>query len=196
MDQRVRIAVAGVVLIGGLAIALLFRHPGDQKDLPISAGGDQLLLRKQDWPAASPQAAQAPPARSAAAAPVAEGPSRTPTMLKPAETETAPPDLARVYPGSGAPATSRWGVSMSMMLPDSSRPAFHKIADGDTLAGLAERYLGSANRAMEIFEANRGVLSSPQLLPIGVELKLPPQKPPAATPPARPAERGLVPVGP
>jgi phage tail protein X len=193
MDQRVRIAVAGVVLIGGLALALLFRHPGGQKDVPISADGDQLLLRQQDWPAGAPGGGQSPAATPSATA----EPSRTPTVLKPAETETSPPDLARVYPG-GAQATSRWGFSMGMMLPDSSRPPApsHKIVDGDTLAALAERYLGSASRAMEIFEANRDVLSSPQLLPIGAELKLPPPQAAARTPPARPAERPLAPVAP
>jgi phage tail protein X len=38
---------------------------------------------------------------------------------------------------------------------------------------LAERYLGSASRAMEIYEANRGVLAHPGILPIGAELKIP-----------------------
>jgi len=33
--------------------------------------------------------------------------------------------------------------------------------------------LGSANRAMEIFETNREVLTDPELLPIGTELKIP-----------------------
>lgn len=51
----------------------------------------------------------------------------------------------------------------------------HKIADGDTLASLAERYLGTPRRAGEIYEANRDVLFDPQLLPIGVELKIPPK---------------------
>jgi nucleoid-associated protein YgaU len=49
----------------------------------------------------------------------------------------------------------------------------HRIVDGDTLPQLAQRYLGSAERQGEIFEANRGVLSSPDLLPIGAMLKIP-----------------------
>jgi nucleoid-associated protein YgaU len=52
-------------------------------------------------------------------------------------------------------------------------PQVHKIVDGDTLNALAERYLGSSGRAIEIFEANRNVLNDPELLPIGVELKIP-----------------------
>jgi phage tail protein X len=49
----------------------------------------------------------------------------------------------------------------------------HKIADGDTLATLAERYYGDAERSREIFEANREILSSPAVLPIGVEIVIP-----------------------
>jgi phage tail protein X len=60
------------------------------------------------------------------------------------------------------------------MLPERvAPPATHKIIDGDSLEQLAERYLGSASRAAELFEANRGVLARPELLPIGVELKIP-----------------------
>jgi nucleoid-associated protein YgaU len=63
------------------------------------------------------------------------------------------------------------------MMPTVARPAdgpqVHKIVDGDTLEVLAASYLGSAARAMEIFQANRDVLADPELLPIGVELKIP-----------------------
>jgi hypothetical protein len=56
-------------------------------------------------------------------------------------------------------------------------PLEHKIADGDTLSNLAERYLGRADRYLEIYELNRPVLASPDLLPIGVTLKIPGQAP-------------------
>jgi nucleoid-associated protein YgaU len=49
----------------------------------------------------------------------------------------------------------------------------HRIRDGDTLESLALRYLDDEARAHEIFEANRGLLSDPMLLPIGVELTIP-----------------------
>ncbi|HET6883925.1 MAG TPA: LysM peptidoglycan-binding domain-containing protein [Pirellulales bacterium] len=51
--------------------------------------------------------------------------------------------------------------------------ASHRIVDGDTLSGLAARYLGSSKRFNEIFEANRDRLPSPDLLPIGVVLRIP-----------------------
>ena len=52
-------------------------------------------------------------------------------------------------------------------------PQTHRIVDGDSLADLAARYLGSALCSGEIFQANRDVLADPELLPIGVELKIP-----------------------
>ncbi len=39
---------------------------------------------------------------------------------------------------------------------------------------MAQRYLGRADRSVEIYEANKDVLSSPALLPIGAVLKIPP----------------------
>jgi len=82
--------------------------------------------------------------------------------------------------------TSGWGTPLGLGLPDADRPPganapdgwvrTHKIVDGDTLGSVAERYLGSADRRLEIYEANRDVLPSPQVLPIGVELRIPPRR--------------------
>jgi hypothetical protein len=52
-------------------------------------------------------------------------------------------------------------------------PRTHRIVDGDTLSKLASHYLGRADRFLEIFELNRDVLASPDLLPIGSTLKIP-----------------------
>jgi phage tail protein X len=49
----------------------------------------------------------------------------------------------------------------------------HRIRDGDTLMGLARRYLGSRDRYWEIYDANRDRLDDPDLLPIGVEIRIP-----------------------
>jgi len=60
----------------------------------------------------------------------------------------------------------------------------HIVKQGDTLFALAKRYYGENNGAQHtrIFEANKSIISSPQSLPIGVELVIPP--PVAASPPA------------
>jgi hypothetical protein len=52
-------------------------------------------------------------------------------------------------------------------------PRTHVVIDGDSLARLAGRYLDDPRRGGEIFEANRGVLSDPELLPIRTELVIP-----------------------
>lgn len=49
----------------------------------------------------------------------------------------------------------------------------HTIRDGDSLEKLAKWYLGDVDRAQEIFEMNRDVLSDPMLLPIGTRVQLP-----------------------
>jgi len=49
----------------------------------------------------------------------------------------------------------------------------HQIVDGDTLPKLAVAYLGDRDRYLDIFDANRDVLSDPRLLPIGAELAIP-----------------------
>jgi LysM repeat protein len=50
------------------------------------------------------------------------------------------------------------------------------VRRGDTLSSIAERELGSASHWMEIFRANRGQLSDPDELPVGVRLVLPKQE--------------------
>jgi nucleoid-associated protein YgaU len=49
----------------------------------------------------------------------------------------------------------------------------HIIIDGDSLERLANRYLGDPRRGHDIYEMNRELLSNPDLLPIGAELKSP-----------------------
>lgn len=49
----------------------------------------------------------------------------------------------------------------------------HVIQPGDTLSGLASRYLGSSARYREIYEANRNVLKSPDDVREGMTLVIP-----------------------
>jgi nucleoid-associated protein YgaU len=60
--------------------------------------------------------------------------------------------------------------------PVSDGPRTHVVVDGDSLERLAGRYLDDSSRGNEIYEANRELLASPDLLPIGVELVIPPNK--------------------
>lgn len=195
MDQRFRIVVATSILLVGLLLAMLFRHPPRQAEVRVPGTSDHLVLRKRTAPVEEPRAE--PAGQPSPKAPAGVEPRRLPpTLLKPADGGATPPDLAKSYP---VPETSRWGISMGQMLPETNRPAtpppsVHKIVDGDTLATLAERYLGSADRAMELFDANSSVLSNPQLLPIGAELKIPPRERPPMQSISVTPDRPMVPV--
>jgi len=49
----------------------------------------------------------------------------------------------------------------------------HQVARGETLSGLASRYLGSSARYMDLFEANRDILASPHNLRPGMVIRIP-----------------------
>jgi hypothetical protein len=51
----------------------------------------------------------------------------------------------------------------------------HRVIDGESLESIAERHLGNRSRAREIFEWNRDRLADPQVLPLGVYLRIPPR---------------------
>lgn len=65
--------------------------------------------------------------------------------------------------------------------PAASQPAgraVYVVEQGDTLISIARNVLGDAKRYLEIYELNKEALSSPDNLPVGAELRMPPvQKP-------------------
>jgi nucleoid-associated protein YgaU len=193
-DPAVKIALAFCVLLTGVFSAMLFRRDSTRPTSPGPAPSEQLLIRHR-------AIAPAPATRSKAADRPASD-ERPAAVVTPLDRREPPPPLAQDYPGTDRPASSRWGASMSMMLPASASTEdlarTHRIVDGDTLASLAERFLGATSRAGEIFEKNRDVLLDPNLLPIGVELKIPPRagRPAAASAPssATPAKPPLTPI--
>lgn len=50
---------------------------------------------------------------------------------------------------------------------------FHTVEEGDNLSAVAKKTLGSANRYMEIFEANKPMLSDPDKIYPGQVLRIP-----------------------
>jgi nucleoid-associated protein YgaU len=52
-------------------------------------------------------------------------------------------------------------------------PRTYRVASGDTLSRISSRYYGTAARWQDIYNANRDQLRSPDVLPLGVELKIP-----------------------
>jgi nucleoid-associated protein YgaU len=142
-DPAVKIASAFCVILAGVCASTLFRH-----NAPAPAPNPPA-------PAASIQVQQ--PAKTPAAASL-DGNTTDISLLKPIR------QAASDTPFDERPAAAT-----------ASNEGFriHKIVDGDTLESLAAHYLGFSARAAEIFEANRSVLSDPEILPIGLELRIP-----------------------
>jgi LysM repeat protein len=76
-------------------------------------------------------------------------------------------------PDSASPQIAPAPVAEAPSASFSAVQQYHRVEDGDTLTALAVRYLGRADGYRQIFELNRDVLSSPDLLPIGAVLKIP-----------------------
>ena len=49
----------------------------------------------------------------------------------------------------------------------------YEVKPGDTLGAIAQRFYGKASLFPKIFEANRDILSTPDLIKVGQKLKIP-----------------------
>ncbi len=49
----------------------------------------------------------------------------------------------------------------------------HRVEDGDTLTRISQKYLGRADGYRKIYDLNREILTTPDLLPIGAVLRIP-----------------------
>ena len=194
MNRGAKIAFASAVMLFGVAAAFVYRHPSPPPTSTKPARHDQMALRQWREPAELPPL---PPVRVVEVSPARSGRVEPRAVL----TETKPPPtLPPEYPlPSNSPLRGWEGVpSYQLPEPANSRPALriHKVADGDTLPLLAERYLGSVERIGEIIEVNRDVLTSPDALPIGIELRIPPRSTNGAAKTYLLPEQPLVPVRP
>lgn len=185
MDRRVKLSIAATIVLGGATLALMARREAADAARSVEIG-QRLVLRERvaPWQSGVPQriepqnviAQPMPPSPAAESKPA-------PARLAPAAPAVAPA-LARSYPETQLPRPDLASPGMVLAATgDVARPVRHRIADGDTLSLLAQRYLGSADRQLEIFAANRQVLSSPDLLPIGATLLIPPRERTAAPEP-------------
>lgn len=100
---------------------------------------------------------------------------KSPTPAQPSDVSTIEPGIDPVAPIASIPSAE--------VSPGPERPvdAFQPPADfeeyvvkyGDTLSGIAQRFLGSQSRYREIYEANRDRMSSPDRLDVGKPLRIP-----------------------
>ncbi len=76
-------------------------------------------------------------------------------------------DKLKTYPG--------WENEVAADLKVESKDAYgyYVVASGDSLSKIAKKHLDDPNRYMDIFNANRDVLSDPDLIKPGQRLKIP-----------------------
>ena len=64
-------------------------------------------------------------------------------------------------------------VDEDVSAPDAKEPVFHTVEKGDTLWAIASKHLGNGSRYPEIFEANKPMLSDPNKIYPGQNLRIP-----------------------
>jgi phage tail protein X len=187
-DPAVKTALAICILLAGICAALLLR-PDRPRPVPAELDDtNEILLRcrnakkinanavstEQPNPSTLPKLS----ASSENSSPLQPNPPSV-TIVTPSDRHESLPTLAPNYPESRQSSQFHERPVMEMMLPvvvpNDMAARSHEVVDGDTLATLATRYFGDAAHAQEIYDANRDVLANPNLLPIGVKLKLPPR---------------------
>jgi nucleoid-associated protein YgaU len=195
MQPRAKLALASLMLLAGLCAGLIFRKPApteEKFEAPEQVASPGMVLREAFIPAAEPApvvghllgridldepeavatagAAGSPaetlPAPRAGAAPAR--PSAL-TLNAPALFSTEP-----VKSTGGLPTPLHTAPFTKMESEDIGPGSMiYRVQDGDTLSSVARRFLGSADRYNDVFNANQDVLSDPDLLPVGTELKIP-----------------------
>jgi len=78
--------------------------------------------------------------------------------------------VADIKVKAAAPQSSAAGPSSQ---PTASPTLSYTVQSGDTLSGIAKKFLGSANEYMDIFNANRDQLTDPDKIKPGQVLKIP-----------------------
>ena len=188
MGRRTKLILAAIVVIGGVALAWQYRQRGAEETsdaAPAKPFAAAHLAATDSTGNSGPIS----PLRNSSAAPPATATTALATQSTVAD-GAGTPDLPHAYPGptSGAvPNGDSIGSTPRLgSLSDADQGPTHKVIDGDTLTELAKRYLGNAGRWSELYDYNRDVLTNPELLPIGAELRIP-------IVPFHPAEREATP---
>lgn len=178
------LAAVGLIALG-VAAAWPFRRNADKNSLAVRATAQ---------PIPTPVTLEVSPLAATSPAEESETQFRLlrsrverprPPQPKPAELETlpAPPtfpasfrsELEPVLPNLREPRDlPAWKPHDSPKKPArKSRGRRHRVIDGDNLAALAKEYLGDEKRAWKIYEFNRDLLAAPDILPLGVMLRIP-----------------------
>lgn len=184
MSRSQLLAAVGLIALG-LAAAWPFRRPPAQRAAAV---------REIAKAPASPVTLEVSPLAATSPAEESETQFRLlrsrverprPPQPQPAELETlpAPPTFPASFRSELEPVLPQlrdpqdlpaWKPQESPKRPArKSRGRRHRVIDGDNLAALAKEYLGDEKRAWKIYEFNRDLLAAPDILPLGVMLRIP-----------------------
>lgn len=72
-------------------------------------------------------------------------------------------------------STNLVGTPPRQPVGSSPEVATYRVRDGDDLAGIASRVYGHPHAAAAIYAANQDIIRDPAILPIGLELRMPPR---------------------
>jgi hypothetical protein len=193
MRNFVRLVVAFAILIAGALAARSFRQPaGATGRAAPERGADPATssgaAARPDISVAAPSAVLQPPFGGGdgwaelSSAPIGAG---TPDPARAWEI-APPPDFDGVHPGFPADGdevesldTRQPLVSVEPRRESAPAPAiaaefkYHVVRAGETLQSIARLYYGRPEHYLELYRANREVLSSPLALPVGARLKVP-----------------------
>jgi nucleoid-associated protein YgaU len=160
-----------VVIVGGVGLALLFRRE-ETPALPdrTQTLANPTLPRRSPPPSFAEPAIRLSPLRGGDFADFETTPSKLPPNGEPF---AAGSGNSRPTVKYGKSTESDFLPTMPSAITHLNPAKRHVLRDGDTLSALAQRYLGSASRANEIYEFNRQILKDPDLLPIGKTIQIP-----------------------
>ncbi len=200
-----KLVVVLSVLVTGVSTALFFRKDASQEDYrheaslenPFRQRVERRVVADTTWtrnlqtarPKLASRSADALRVPATASIPQGLSAESQPTIERSFNPVGALLEPIENIPPEGDEPQSADGTTLTGFETNALAGAtLHRIVDGDTLSKLAVEYLGRADRYLEIYEMNRGVLSSPDLLPIGVTLKIPSRQKvqPPADPPIQP----------
>jgi nucleoid-associated protein YgaU len=178
VSRKPKLIAAGAVLAAGFGVACLFRREGDADPSQVAAATSSTAPSASAHPSiTSPLldgqfSPQPPVPASGAVSSTSNDVSTLPTTASPAAVPPMPPLPGGALDVQSNPSNS--GVDVSpITLTAAPQAQIHVIHGGDTLESIAERYLGDARRAWELFDLNRDVLENPHILPLGAELRIP-----------------------
>jgi phage tail protein X len=200
-----KLVVVATVLSTGVAAALFFRKDASPDnswqvgpvESPFRRRVESRVEADGAWARSTADGARLVPSATTAAIEQPLGPGE----VQPSFQRSLNPVGALLEPVQGVAEEPPAGAAPNTATDGFGGPLVHRISDGDTLSRLAERYLGRSERYLEIYNANRDVLTSPDLLPIGATLRIPQRNgqpsavhPAGGTIPGNPVPGGLVPV--